>query len=354
MAPGGLIQPATAQVVAAQNDMAVQAAALQAQAAAMEGPAPPAAATTPPTEPPTTPPTEPPANPADPLLDRSHNCPGNVAFGGVGDVAMVNAKWNQPGDPAGAVSVQGATVIAQMKGRTYFAQSCNANKYDNNDYLDLKLLGRTMRYTVDLSSAHCGCNAALYLTSMRQHSDESMCFDHYCDASSVCSGTCAEVDLQEANNKAWFSTIHMSGDSQGLGGGYGFNRRDWNTTTYGPGARCIDTNRAFEVAVSFPVDAQGVLRAMDVKLTQGGSPCSVFSSTIADKYAFQGRQGKAEVSDALAAGMTPIISYWSMPGEDGMSWMDGPGPDQEVPGPCQVSEMEQCGDSVAFSNFMVE
>jgi len=243
-----------------------------------------------------------------------------------------------------------------MKGRTYFAESCNPQQYNNNDYLNLQLLGRTIRYTVDLSAAKCGCNAALYLTSMRQHSDESMCYDHYCDASSVCSGTCAEVDLQEANNKAWFSTLHMSGDSQGKGGGYGFGRKDWNTTTYGPGARCVDTNRPFQVAISFPVDGQGILDAMEVRLTQGGSSCpeGVFSRTPADQYGFGDRQGKFEVSEALANGMTPIISYWSQPGADGMGWMDGPGPDPQVPGPCQATEIEQCGEAVVFSDFAVE
>jgi len=43
---------------------------------------------------------------------------------------------------------------------------------------------------------------------------------------------------------------------------------DWLSWQYGPGGHCIDTSKPFEVSVSFPVDGQGILHAMDVKLTQ--------------------------------------------------------------------------------------
>lgn len=296
-------------------------------------------------------PTQPPL--PNPEEDFSHGCPGGISFAGVGQVALVNAKWNQPGDPAGQVEVAGGSVIAYMKGRTYFGNTCQSDSYNQGEYLNLQLLGKRITYTTDLSGAGCGCNAALYLTSMAHHEDKSACFDHYCDASSVCSGTCAEVDLQEANRRAWFSTLHMSADSQGYGGGYGFNRNNWNDTTYGPGSSCIDTNRAFQVEIKFPLDREGMLWAMEVRLTQQGMQCpgGVFSRVMAEEYGYLERVGKPELTEALRQGMTPIISYWSQPGVDGMLWMDGPGP--LASGPCMEGHAERCGESVMFSNFGV-
>lgn len=266
---------------------------------------------------------------------------------------MVNAKWNQPGDPGGRVEVLGGSVVAYIKGRTYFGSTCTPDTFPREKYLNLFLLGKTIRYTTDLSAAQCGCNAALYLTNMGQHEDPSMCHDHYCDASSVCSGTCAEIDLQEANVRSWFSTIHMSGDSQGLGGGYGFMRHDWDASHYGPGASCIDTRKPFQVAVSFPAHPNGTLIAMDIRLSQIGSTCDGVSAHVEPRfYGFRGRQGLGEVSKALAAGMTPIISYWKQDGPGGMGWLDGLGPDGK--GPCTVGAAETCGESVRFSDFSIE
>jgi len=233
-----------------------------------------------------------------------------------------------------------------MDARAYFSDSCTEGSYDHTRYSGLKLLGQTLKFTTDISGAGCGCNAALYLVSMKQNSDLSSCNDYYCDANEVCDVSCAEVDIMEANNRAWHSTLHSAQDHAGKGAGYGGGSgwngpRDFNSQQYGPGGSCIDTSMPFDVAVSFPVDTGGQLQAMKMTLTQTGTSCPL--NLNLDSYA-----GMAEIHDALGKGMTPVISYWK---SGDMLWMDGKGSDGQ--GPCAV-DTQRCGDSVKFYNFKLE
>merc|ERR1740138_1918305 len=143
-------------------------------------------------------------------------------------------------------------VVPHMGARAYFADACTAGTYDHAQYLALKLLGKQLVYTVDMSGAGCGCNAAFYLVPMRQNDKPSSCNDYYCDANSVCGVACAEIDIQEANQYAWHSTLHTSDDHSGKGAGYGGGPgdswdgpRDFTWQQYGPGAECIDTTKPF-------------------------------------------------------------------------------------------------------------
>lgn len=264
---------------------------------------------------------------------------------GYGPVSIVPTGWKDPKAPQ--VAVEEGRLVTHMDARAYFAETCNAGVYNHEEYVALNLLGKTLRYTTDLSGAGCGCNAAFYLTSLRQNPNPSDCSDYYCDANNVCGQSCAEIDIQEANQHAWHSTLHTKTDRFGVGGGYGggdgYNgARDWGSADYGPGARCIDTALPFEVAASFPVDGQGMLTAMKVELSQQGRSCPL--STNLGSY-----NGMGELSAALKAGMTPIISYWS---DDGMLWMDGKGTDGQ--GPCAVDNAAACSESVKFSGFSLE
>jgi len=274
---------------------------------------------------------------------------------GYGPVSLVNAVWNVPGELAGSVDLEGhgaqSVITPGMKGRTYFAESCTNGTYSPSQYAAIPLLGKTMRWTTDMAGAGCGCNAALYLTSLRQSTQVSGCSDYYCDANSVCGARCAEIDLQEANMHAWHSTLHLLDDGSGIGAGYGGGdnwngHRDFTMEDYGPNSMCIETTKPFQVAVSFPVDGAGRLTAMTTQLSQAGKPCNLSISVGPSGYWYGGRDGMGELSEALRAGMTPIISYWS---HDNMLWMDGRGADGR--GPCDRDDPAACAASVKFYDF---
>mmetsp|Transcript_42148 Transcript_42148/g.83799 ORF Transcript_42148/g.83799 Transcript_42148/m.83799 type:complete len:234 (-) Transcript_42148:123-824(-) len=223
--------------------------------------------------------------------------------------------------------------------------------FDRREYSALQLLGRTLRYTVDLSGAGCGCNAALYLVAMPQVKHPTACGDYYCDANAICGARCVEIDIQEANTRAWYTSVHAAEDPAGHGGGYGAGRRTWNATEYGPNGTCIDTDQPFQVAATFARAklTSGPLGALEVTLSQVGKPCPL--TVRIDKYPQPGGEldGFDEISKALEGGMTPVVSYWGA-GES-MRWLDGPGIDNE--GPCGAENASRCSDSVVFSDFAV-
>jgi len=277
-------------------------------------------------------------------------CPGKFNFDGAGILELLPTGWHdeKAGGSSQAVEVdKDGKQIIQMDGRAYFAETCTAGDYSNEHYQALNLLGKRMRYTTDISGAGCGCNAAMYLVSMRQNTDESECRDYYCDANNVCGVSCHEIDIQEGNMYAWHSTLHTQSDSDGYGKGYGGGDgwdgpRDFGASEYSPGGSCIDTAKPFQVAVSFPVDERGRLQAMVVVISQTGHDCELTLNL--DEY-----QGMDELHGALEAGMTPVVSYWSAPD---MLWMDGEGDDHQ--GPCKTDDVKACPDHVMFYDFVLE
>lgn len=80
--------------------------------------------------------------------------------------------------------------------RVYMADKCVEGRFDQTRYTAIKLLGKTISVTVDLSAAWCGCNAAFYIGSLAQNTHHrGICGgDYYCDANDVCGVRCAEID----------------------------------------------------------------------------------------------------------------------------------------------------------------
>merc|ERR550525_480647 len=164
-------------------------------------------------------------------------CTGQLAIEGYegGSVDLISGnRW------ANKSSLDERTVIARgMGGRIYFAESCSRGDYDNSEYLALQLLGKRISYTTDMSGAGCGCNVGFYLVSMRQNENPSDCEDYYCDANSDCGVPCSEIDIQEGNLHAWFTTFHLADDADGSVIGYGGDMgkpdyRDWGRDEYSP------------------------------------------------------------------------------------------------------------------------
>merc|ERR1712048_921860 len=100
------------------------------------------------------------------------------------------------------------------------------------------------------------------------------------------------------------------------------------------------------------MDAAQNLAAVEVMLTQAGSPCPLITSIDSYTIRWPGLaaiSGKTELAEALRAGMTPVISYWR---SDDMLWMDGPGEDGR--GPRAVDNAAACPASVKFYGISIE
>lgn len=278
-----------------------------------------------------------------------NQCPGSATVQGLGDVKLVNSRVTKDGTPCAAVDVQpGGWIAPHLGGRTYFASSCTTGSYDNKAYEAIPLLGKTVQYTVDLGGAGCGCNVAVYFTSMQKNPQPTGCQDHYCDANSVCGVRCDEVDVMEANSLVWRSTLHLADDNVGGAAGYGGtgpHTQTWTKKQYGPGSKCINTNLPFDVKAHFPATGKGVAQGMMIDLVQGD--CNL-TATVG-WYKFKGTDGIKKLSESLREGMVPIVSYWA---SSGLQWLDGKDINGEEP--CPVDQPKMCPETgPKVSNFQV-
>jgi len=248
---------------------------------------------------------------------------------------------NSPGASAFELELQPRGNRAARNGaRVYLATRCE-NTYDRHAYASIPLLGKTFSFTVDLSQTDCGCNAAMYLVSMRQNQEPGLCDgDYYCDANQICGTRCAEIDLMEANQHAFKTTVHTANDGAGKASGLGGGDGAFTKEQYGPGGSPIDTTQPFRVHVYFAVsnsssaESARALAAIEVTLWGAASESLTFS--LSETRYLQ------QLTGAVASGMTPTFSYWS--GWD-LGWLDS--------GPCRKDDQDSCGDWVKFSDISV-
>ena len=223
-----------------------------------------------------------------------------------------------------------------------------ASTIDEVEYVAWSLLGRTLAFTIDLSQAACGCNAAVYLVSMAQNHEPGNCGgDRYCDANAVCGVRCAEIDLLEANRLAFHLTAHTPDDGDGSGTGLGgsFGTDLITPSNYGPGSDVIDTLKPIRVSAYFATASGpgGGLRAIEITL-RGDSGTELRMNMTNERYA-------RKLHDAVAAGMTPTVSYWS---DAHLGWLQ----DGVCKGWADVQEavnkqQDECGEHITVSHFEV-
>ena len=219
-----------------------------------------------------------------------------------------------------------------------------ATRIHDVEYVGWTLLGKTLAFTIDLSAAACGCNAAVYLVSLRQNRQPGNCgHDRYCDANAVCGVRCAEIDLIEANRYAIHMTAHTPNDGDGKGTGLGGSFSTISPNMYGPGATMIDTEQPIRVSTYFGIDDTGSLSSIEVTI-QGHTGRQLELKMADTAYVRQLHQ-------AVKAGMTPTVSYWS---DAHLGWLqDGVCPGWNEIGEGINTQMDACGDHITVSHFQV-
>lgn len=281
---------------------------------------------------------------------ENETCAGTVDIEGYGRVQVAAAMFMRQEEEAAPVEVpHGWAVMPRLNSRAYLTQNCSAGDYSNVSAL--KVLGKRIRYTTDITHTACGCNARLHLVPLKASIGKDKCGDGYCGPEAACGAKCGAVGLQDANQYAWATQMWVHDDVAGMGGGYGggdgvVGRRQWNESVYGPGALCIDTSWPFMVEVAFPVDELGLLMAVDVTLTQPKKSCPL--KMHLNSYSFKGRDALAEVSLFLSEGVTPMVAYSN---SSHLAWLDGAGPDGL--GPCVQESPEACPETVRFYDFAI-
>ena len=281
------------------------------------------------------------------FLIRSTVTVGQVSYNNGASSAYVA----QTGGKNGKLTVSGSSVILGNGARGYFTNSYR-DSFASDMFILFHLLGKKLSFTVDLHEAGCGCNAAMYFTSMpaygsNQKPDPTKCGDYYCDANTVCGIACPEMDIIEANNNGIQITPHKCSSPSGKHynwcdkGGCGQNVQKKNPSVYGWGSsHLINTQRPFDIEMTFKA-TNNQLTSIDTVIKQEGRSHTVVHS---DSNCGGGYLG--DLTKPLENGMVIILSYWgdSKSGND-MTWLDAP--------PCKASVGCNQGSHVTFSNIAV-
>eukprot|EP00405_Crypthecodinium_cohnii_P034349 CAMPEP_0206527044 /NCGR_PEP_ID=MMETSP0325_2-20121206/1106_1 /ASSEMBLY_ACC=CAM_ASM_000347 /TAXON_ID=2866 /ORGANISM="Crypthecodinium cohnii, Strain Seligo" /LENGTH=613 /DNA_ID=CAMNT_0054022363 /DNA_START=31 /DNA_END=1872 /DNA_ORIENTATION=+ len=211
------------------------------------------------------------------------------------------------------------------------AFTSSSEEWTHEAFMQLKLLGHSISFTVDLSAVGCACNLAFYLISgpaigpngtFDRGSDRQGQPPYYCDANKVGGQWCPEVDIMEANNHAFQATPHRCNAPRN---GH-YNRCDRNgcfqntkdlNNSYGPSSNfTINTMEPFVVETSFPTNAAGELIGMRTVLRQASREVVLAHRSCNLNY-------MKSLTAAMADGMSLRITYWGGSPET-MSWMDSP------------------------------
>ena len=171
----------------------------------------------------------------------------------------------------------------------------------DGSYKKMGLLGKQLQFDVDVSTAPCGSDAALYFSDM---SSSSPIGTGYCDAQT----TCNEMDVYEGNSIANALTSHSCNGGSCDPYGCGVNTLDI-------GFSSINTKSLFTVITQF-VESNGKLSKIARKYRQNGKSYDGGSLNSCSRYG-----GFDNMSPSLSEGMVMVISIWGN-GKYDMSWLD--------------------------------
>ncbi|KAL1520625.1 hypothetical protein AB1Y20_022199 [Prymnesium parvum] len=257
------------------------------------------------------PPVHPSPPPPPPVAARTG---GFVPFGARGG-GMVFERYGRT-----AAQAEESSLTLRGNRRGYLALA-PAELWGDIAYDRLRLLGKTLRVTIDVSRVGCGCNAALYLVSMPAADDEG---SGYCDIQSAPARRCLEVDLFEGNVKAAGVALHTQAGEAADG-----TCNQWGCAVrlgaadggckYGRGAPNVDSARPFELEGQFDLEGR-----IEVWMVQDGVRRRVWSAEDSGNPAPAAvpDEARQSVEQALADGVVLVASLWAAKG-DGMAWLDG-------------------------------
>eukprot|EP01084_Bolivina_argentea_P073720 133768_1 len=254
------------------------------------------------------------------ILDANPGNCGNITIKEDGkDVTRFaitgNPPWCWTNDSSSITLLHNAQV--QIANRPI--QPSPNNTYYPDMYVEYKLNGKTVSYTVDLSEISCSCNANLFFNSMPGYyangkPDPGQHGHYYCDANDGNKEWCWEMDIMEANKFVTATTAHQCSQNPGTHitscdrGGCQTNSHNVDGNSMGPGSQYkIDTTKPFTYAINFGSMYQ-------VTLTQGTSK---FQYQPCNQANYRNNMKKA-----LDYGMVIVMSYWGGSYTE-MSWLDG-------------------------------
>jgi hypothetical protein len=195
---------------------------------------------------------------------------------------------------------------------------------DRDDFKMFSLMDKTIKYTVDLGGAGCGCNAALYTISM-PHAGLGAANDWYCDANNIGGQACPEMDLSEMNTNTHKTVMHgcTTPWSEENCDKWGPAPNTFNGGAFQRGAN-IDSTKPFTVEHQFS------WTQVTTTITQNGRVESRTMHGLNTEMGMPHLKGRPNgMSEALRDGQVIAISFW---GSEDMSWLDGCNPPNGGPG----------------------
>ena len=245
-------------------------------------------------------------------------------------------------------TLKGEHMTLRGNQRAFLANKRHGSSWDEVSYDKVRLLGKTLHFTMDISQVGCGCNAALYLIDMKQPSEATG--SNYCDIQMDDPQQCLEIDIIEANTGAAQATLHTDGgvgyddpptcNQWGCAANWGRTDADTAQCRFGPASPNVDSARPYDVEASFSEDG-----LLTVVIRQDGKGRVLWDEATA--WPSVPASATAKVKAAMAHGLVLAVSLWSVEGDDGMEWLDG-GCNAARPH-CRIDEA-----AVTFSNLRIE